>query len=282
MSVRAFAVIGYPIGHTMSPFIHERLFALAGLPATYGVYQVAPEELKDYAAGELSRLDGYNITIPHKEAVIQYLDALNPKAKLYGSVNTVLGGERKTGYTTDPEGFTRSLENAGMPLAGRCVILGCGGVARVMAVEAALAGCRVTIACRPQSLARADKLRADVTRIVPGAPVSLCGMDQVGGEIDLLVNATPVGMYPRVAESPLPMEALRKTAYLFDAIYNPAETRLMQMAAAGGTKVLGGMPMLVWQAVAAHRIWDGSVYRPEDIDGLCALAAEEVARRFQK
>ena len=152
----------------------------------------------------------------------------------------------------------------------------------MMAVEAALAGCSVVIACRRQSAARAERLRGDVCRIVPGADVSLCSMEQVGGEIDLLVNATPVGMYPKVDESPVPMEALRNTANLFDAIYNPGETKLMQMAAAGGARVLGGMPMLVWQAVAAHRIWDGSIYLPKDIDYLCDQAAEEVERRFRK
>lgn len=282
MSEHAFAVIGYPIGHTMSPFIHEKLFALAGKTASYGVYQVAPEELEEFAAGALSHLDGYNVTIPHKEAVMQYLDDFDPKARLYGSVNTVKCGKRKIGYTTDPEGFTRALENAHIPLAGHCVILGCGGVARVMAVEAALAGCRVTIASRAQSIARAQKLCADVCRIVPDASVSICGMDQVGGEIDLLVNATPVGMYPRVEESPVPLEALRKTANLFDAIYNPDKTKLMQMAASAGARVLGGMPMLVWQAAVAQGIWNGSSFLPRDIDNLCKAAEEEVRRRFSK
>ena len=136
MSERAFAVIGHPIGHTMSPFIHERLFSLAGCSGKYTVIDVAPEEFPS-RIGELDRLAGYNVTIPDKQPIIPFLDRLDKRAEMYGSVNTVRNGEIREGFTTDPDGFLKSLETEGIPLAGDVVILGCGGVARTFLYEAA-------------------------------------------------------------------------------------------------------------------------------------------------
>ena len=136
---KKFAVIGHPIGHTMSPFIHDRLFKLSGIDARYSVIDIAPENLaRDYNE-TLKNLDGYNITIPHKQNIIPLLDEIDEKAEMYGSVNTVsnINGKAK-GYTTDPDGFLEALKYASIDLNGRVVILGCGGVARTMAYEALL------------------------------------------------------------------------------------------------------------------------------------------------
>ena len=134
MPKKKYAVIGHPIGHTMSPFIHKRLFSLSGIDAEYNVYDVPPQELKDIFEKELSKLNGFNITIPHKQAIIPFLNYLDPKAKLYGSVNTFFNDNGTfRGYTTDPDGFLMALKSAGIPFKGRTVILGCGGVARTMA-----------------------------------------------------------------------------------------------------------------------------------------------------
>ncbi len=115
MSTKHYAVIGHPIGHTMSPFIHKRLFELAGADADYTYLDIAPETLAEEYQNRLRHLDGFNITIPHKEAIIPLLDALDDKAKMYGSVNTVaLRDGKATGYTTDPDGFIKALEAAGI------------------------------------------------------------------------------------------------------------------------------------------------------------------------
>lgn len=280
LSVRKFAVIGHPIGHTMSPFIHQRLFALDGYRVDYQVFDIPPEQLRDKVEKELSRLDGYNITIPHKQAIIPLLDRLSEKASLYQSVNTVKNGTVSQGYTTDPEGFVKALQNAGIPLAGRVVILGCGGVARVMAYEAAQAGCRVTIATRPSGEERAKRLIADARAAAPGGEFAWCRLEEVEGDIDLLVNGTPVGMFPKTEGMPVEKKVLERTRNLFDSVYNPGKTMLMKYAEACGSRVLGGMSMLVWQAVASHQIWDGSVYRPSDIEGIIREAQEEMARKF--
>lgn len=279
MSQKQFAVIGHPIGHTMSPFIHDRLFRLSGVDAQYHVMDISPETLEQ-ALPELRKLDGFNITIPHKSAIIPFLDELDKKAATYGSVNTVVNGETSVGYTTDGEGFTSALRESGIPLQGRVVILGTGGVARTMAYEALIEGCAVTLAVRPSDLLAAARLAGEVLTTMHNPAINTCTIDRLEGRVDLLVNATPVGMYPEVNAMPVSGVILSHCANVFDAVYNPGDTLLMKAARANGARVLGGMPMLVWQAVAAHNIWDGSVYQTEDIRQLCEDASDALSKHF--
>ena len=117
MSTKKFAVIGHPIGHTMSPFIHKRLFELAGIEAEYTKLDISPDNLAEEYKNTLSKLDGYNITIPHKQNIISLIDQIDDKAKMYGSVNTVANRNGiATGYTTDPDGFLKALEAAEIPI----------------------------------------------------------------------------------------------------------------------------------------------------------------------
>lgn len=281
MQKRKYAVIGHPIGHTMSPFIHKRLFALAGIDADYSVMDIPPDSLGRQYKDCLRQLDGFNITIPHKQHIIGYLDGLDKKANLYGSVNTVKNGEKSIGYTTDPDGFLKALCAAGIPLAGRTVILGTGGVARTMAYEAAKAGCNLTVAVRPDDLPAVAVLAGELAINVEGAHVDTCTIDRIEDHIDLLINATPVGMYPNTGACPVPDAIIKQSKYIFDAVYNPLETVLVKRAEAFGVKALGGISMLVWQAVVSHEIWDGSVYDPDDIGALCRESAEELMRTFR-
>lgn len=279
MSERIFAVIGHPIGHTMSPFIHERLFALAHTEGTYTVLDVAPEELP-VRIKELDRLAGYNITIPNKQHIIPFLDRLDKKAALYGSVNTVRNGLTREGFTTDPDGFLKALQDNHIPFTGKVVILGCGGVARTFAYEAVLAGCDVTLAVRPEDTAAQRVLVQEIADKLNGAAVQTALLQDLSGDIDLLVNATPVGMYPRIGTMPVSDKVLSRCANVFDAVYNPLETALVQCARANGTNAVGGMAMLVWQAAVSHEIWDGSYYSSEDIRQLVEDSANEQRKRF--
>ena len=279
MDTKRYAVIGHPIGHTMSPFIHKRLFDLAEIDAEYTKIDIAPENLAEECERTLKHLDGYNITIPHKQSIIPHLDSLSDKAALYGSVNTVSNaGGRSKGFTTDPDGFIKAMESAGIELDGRIMILGCGGAARAIAYELALRNKPFEFAVRRQSVGKAGLLCLDVTRKIPTAEVSFGLIDQIIGTVDVLINATPVGMYPNVDEQPIHNCAIGRCKAVFDAIYNPLETTLVKRAKANGSKAVGGMSMLVWQAVAAHEIWDGSEYRKDDIDRLCLDAADELKR----
>ena len=267
---RNFGLLGYPLGHTMSPPIHQRLFELSGMPGSYRLFELPLEELPARSA-ELLSCAGFNITIPHKINIIPYLDELSPTAKRYGSVNTVLcddGNGKSVGYNTDVDGFLRSVEALEADLSKPVIIAGAGGVARMSAIEAALHGAFITLAVRnikPET----EKLRADVLALVPRAEISITTLDRLPDKnFELMINATPVGMYPHAGVSPVPAAFLRQVRCLFDAIYNPTDTQLMLDARAAGCKVEGGMSMLVWQAVVAHEIWDHASYTPSQIAGI--------------
>ncbi len=282
MTKKKFAVIGHPIGHTMSPFIHKRLFELTGQACDYDVLDIAPEDLRTKFEGVLKDLAGFNITIPHKQGIIPYLTRLNPKAALYGSVNTVKNTDNKIyeGYTTDPDGFLKALKFGNIPLKDNVVILGCGGVARTIAYEAALAGCNLTIAVRPEDLPIAANLAGELRLKMGITTLATVYIDRLEGDFDLLINATPVGMYPHTDAMAVSKEILSHCANVFDVIYNPLETTLLKMARANGSNVLGGISMLVWQAVVSHEIWDGSVYNDDDIRQLCLDTSEELSKKF--
>lgn len=279
MPNKKYAVIGHPIGHTMSPFIHKRLFSLAGIDAEYNVYDVPPEELKDTFDKELSKLNGFNITIPHKQAIIPFLDYLDPKAKLYGSVNTFFNDNGTfRGYTTDPDGFLMALKSAGIPFEGRTVILGCGGVARTMAYEALLAKNDLTLAVRPDDLTMANDLKRELDSL-DGDNVKVCKISDLQGDIDVLINATPVGMFPHDENCPVSDEVIKNSKSVFDAIYNPLETLLIKKAKQNGALAVGGMSMLVWQAVVAQTKWNDVAFDKNDIDKLCLDCLEELKNR---
>lgn len=280
MSVKRYAVIGHPIGHTMSPFIHKRLFALAGIEADYGVLDIAPDELKTKYNAVLKGLDGYNITIPHKQSIIPFLNDIDAKAELYGSVNTVRNRDGiSKGFTTDPDGFLKALEYAHIPLSGRVVVLGCGGAARTMAYEAAIAGASLEFAVREQSLFKAHKLVDEIKEKLGTDNVECADVRNLSGDITTLINATPVGMTPKTDAQPISDAQLERCANVFDAIYNPLETVLIKKAKSNGSNAEGGMSMLVWQAVVAHRHWDGSTYDVNDVERLCVDAYEELKNR---
>ena len=277
MPKRNFAVIGHPIIHTMSPFIHQRLFELAKQNGDYTILDISPDELPQKIK-ILNQLTGYNITIPNKQAIIPYLDTLDKKAALYGSVNTVKNGSVREGFTTDADGFLKALQYGSINFSGNIAIIGCGGAARTFLYEAALAGCQVTLAAR--DITKADFLAKEAIQKIPNANINTCLISDLNGEFDLLANATPVGMYPHTNSMPVSEKALSKCRNVFDAIYNPLETVLIQKAKANGSIAVGGMSMLVWQAVAAHEIWDNSVYNINDINQLILDSAAEMKKIF--
>ena len=274
-----FAVIGHPIGHTMSPFIHNNLFALQGKAVEYLTLDIAPEDLESAMSGVLATLDGFNITIPHKEAIMQFIDEIDGSAEKYSAVNCVLNRNGKTsGYSTDAFGFVKAVESSGVELSGKVLVLGSGGAARTLAREASDRGCKVTIAVRPHSIAKAEKLKSWLRE--NGGKVSICTYDEIQGEFDLLINATPVGMYPNIDAMPITEEQLKNCKAVFDAVYNPENTLLLKTAKSLGIKTIGGMAMLVWQAVKAHEHWYNAKFDPKDIEKLIADSNREMERIF--
>ncbi|MFU0832268.1 MAG: Multifunctional fusion protein [Oscillospiraceae bacterium] len=275
-----FAVIGHPIGHTMSPFIHTRLFSISGVNARYDALDVVPDSLEEFVSRQ-NTLNGFNITIPHKHAIIPFLDALDKKAMMTGSVNTVKNeGGKLTGFTTDGDGFRLALKSAGAELKGRVVILGAGGAARALAFESALAGCHVTVAAREHSLPAAIQLCTALNNTFPSIKANACLIRDIAGKVDLLVNATPAGMYPNIKTCAASEEVISRAGCVFDAVYNPDETTLIRLAKKNGVATVGGMAMLVWQAAAAQTIWTGAQFRADEIESLCKDAVFEMKKQF--
>lgn len=263
-----YAILGYPLKHTMSPPIHKRLFELEGKAAEYEICEIPPEQLEEKAA-YLNSLGGYNITIPFKVDIIKYIDELDESAKRYNSVNCVVNrGGKTTGYNTDCYGFLRSLEAGGASLSGKVLQIGCGGVGRMMATEAALHGADLTVVVLPEFIKGAEDTAADILKLVPNAKIKVITHDLTDGEFDLLVNASPVGMFPKTDECPVTERVIKSCKSVFEVIYNPNVTKLMKIAGDNGIKAIGGMAMLVWQAAVAHEIWSGAKYRDEDIEKL--------------
>lgn len=265
-----FVILGHPLGHSMSPRLHSRLFELAGVEADYQILDLDPAVLAHPDSIALLRgLDGFNITIPYKTDIIPLLDELDDSAALYESVNTVARRPDGTlrGYNTDVDGFVCTLDHACIPIGGRVCVVGAGGVGRTFAIESARRGAAVTLAVRLSGISRAQELaRFMVSKNLP--PPEVCLVDQLAGPFDLLINASPSGMFPHVDAMPVAPAVLDQVAALFDAVYNPTDTLLLRTARERGIRCVGGMEMLVWQAVVAHRIWDGSDYDPAELNKL--------------
>lgn len=275
---RNFALIGHPIMHSISPFIHKRLFEISKLPADYKLIDISPNNLCD-SIPILKQLSGYNVTVPLKQNIIPFLDTLSEKANLYGSVNTVKNTSKSCGYNTDSNGFLNALKIENIPLCGNVTILGCGGVARVFAIESILNNCNVTFAVRQQSLTKANFLLNDIkTKTKKNANVTT--IDNIPRNIDLLINATPIGMYPNCENIPINESLLKNCKYVFDAIYNPMDTVLIKKAQSIGLKAVSGLSMLVYQAVYAHKIWDDATFCDNDIYQLIYDSKSELNSQF--
>lgn len=255
-------VIGWPIAHSLSPAMQNAALRQAGLDYSYIAMPVAPECLEEAVKGLKSLgFRGFNVTIPHKTAILPMLDEIDEDAAMVGAVNTVVReGSRLTGYNTDVTGFVGALRDKGFDLRGRrAVLLGAGGAARAVVWGLLKEG----VAAVSLGVRNVAKAQALVERFQDRQPVTAFDWqsDAFRRELaaaDLLVNTTPLGMYPRVGECPpVDWSCLGREVLVYDIIYTPGQTRLLQTAAERGLPVLNGVPMLVGQGAAALRLWTG-------------------------
>ena len=261
--MKRFLLIGHPLGHSLSPEIHAAIMAAAGIDGTYDLLDVAPEDLPARMPALLRDCDGFNATIPHKKAVIPFLGSLSDAARRCGAVNTVFHGR---GYNTDTVGF----RSAGMPLAGaRVAMVGTGGVGAMMAAECLAAGAAsLAVAALSPEMGGAfvSDLRARF-------PESRCALSVAATPEEksaavrgatVLLNASPVGMWPKAGGIPVDPAALHPGLAVFDPVYCPTPSRLVLNARKAGARAVGGLAMLVRQAVAAQRIWNPGLALDED------------------
>lgn len=272
--MKKFGLIGYPLGHSMSPVIHRELFKLSKVDAEYELLEIAPDNLSS-SMNRLKELDGFNVTIPHKVNVIEDLDELDERAALFGAVNTVKTGKRSKGYNTDCFGFLRALEMADIELNGNVLLCGSGGVARMFAFEAILAGCSLTIAVREADISFAEKIKEEIKEKL-GKDAKVIRLSEIKDGYDLIINGTPVGMHPNINACVLPKEIIQKSKAVFDAIYNPEETLLIKYAMEAEIKYSNGLPMLVWQAAVAEEIWNDVEFSMEDVKKVLEITKKEL------
>lgn len=263
------ALFGSPVGHSGSPAMYNYSFRRLGLDYVYVAIDIREHEVKEaIAAMRLFHMRGCNVTMPDKAEAANYMDELSPAAQIIGAVNTIVNEDgRLIGYMTDGEGFVNNLRDHGVEVSGKkMVIAGGGGAAAAMQVQSALDGVReLTVfnkkdAFFERTLAMAEKIRA----AVPGIAVNVYDIDDVDrmtAEIqsaDIFANATIVGMKPMDDQSVVKdLRAFRPGLVVCDAVYNPEETRLLREAAGSGCICVGGKGMLLWQGVAAFKLYTG-------------------------
>lgn len=252
--------LGQPVAGNPTQFMMERAFAAAGLDWRYLTLEVSPEALGDAIRGiKALGFKGGNFTIPHKVAVIPFLDGLSDAAELMGAVNCVNRVEQRLiGENTDGKGFLQSLRGLVDPNGKRITILGAGGAARAIAVELGLAGAAsITIVNRSEqrALPLVELLRDRVK--VEAAFAKISGDHQVDPGTEIFINATSIGLGDANARVPVDPASLRPGLIVADVIFNPASTRLLREAQAHGCQTLDGLGMLVNQAVIAFKIWTG-------------------------
>ena len=241
-------VILHPAGHTRSPAMHNAAFEALGIDARYVAFDVSPEQLPDAIRG--TRALGIRqlaVSLPHKRAIMEHIDELDETARSIGAVNTVTRvGAHLVGTNTDWIGLVRALETKTSLRGRHGAVLGAGGTARAAVYALRESGCRVTVLNR--TVAKAEALARDLGADDAAALDTLPSIDY-----DILINTTTVGL--RSDESPVPAESLRSGSVVFDAVYDPAETKLLRDAALAGAHPIGGKWMLIHQAIEQIHAW---------------------------
>ncbi|MFD2116285.1 shikimate dehydrogenase [Paenibacillus yanchengensis] len=259
-----YAVIGDPIVHSKSPIMMNRAFLETGINGVYVAFHIKDHALPDFVAGiRAMNIRGVNVTIPHKQAIMPLLDAIDPAAQAIGAVNTIVNDNGKlTGYNTDGIGYVRSLKQEAMPqLQGKkIVILGAGGAARGI-VYALLQEQPEQIMLINRTVSKAEELGSSLQAYcMEGSVLQACSPEQterIIAQADLVINTTSTGMFPNVEETPLDTSLLSEHTVVSDLIYNPLTTKFLLTAADRGMKTHGGLGMFIYQGAYAFEYWTG-------------------------
>jgi shikimate dehydrogenase len=256
------ALLGFPAHHSMGPAIHNAAFEALGLPLVYVAHDVSPADLGAALAG--ARALGYrglSITMPHKVAALSLVDDVDPMARAIGCVNTVLNRDgRLCGSNSDGQGALDALGRAGIPTRGRRIlVLGSGGAARAVAMTVAMRGepaeLEILGVIEDELACLCRDVAAQTRAVVRGDLLDDGHLAAASQRADLLLHCTPVGMTPDAGRSLVPPELLRPGLAVFDAVYNPRRTRLLEQAAERGCRVVEGMEMFLGQAMVQFELW---------------------------
>ncbi|RFU66175.1 shikimate dehydrogenase [Bacillus sp. V59.32b] len=255
-----YGVIGDPIEHSMSPDIHNDAFNTQNIKAYYHHFHVRSDLLSDAVRGmKAIGISGFNVTIPHKEAIIPLLDEVEEVALAIGAVNTVVNQNGKfIGYNTDGKGFLQALtEQYASTLAGKKIlIVGAGGAARGIYFTLVKEGIH-TVDIANRTPEKAERLVADCPFEKASRALSISEAEQNLGDYDIIIQTTSVGMSPKLEETPIETANIKKGAFVSDIIYNPLQTKLLTAAEQQGASIQNGLGMFAYQAAFAFEIWTG-------------------------
>ena len=244
-----YGVVGYPLGHSLSPTMHNSAFTASGLNAVYLAFET--NDLAGCITGiRTFGISGISVTLPHKSAVISYLDEVDDLAQKIGAVNTIINKKgRLVGYNTDALGALKALEEK-IQLPGKtCILVGAGGAARAIGFILKQNGVKLTVANRTPERGRKLAQFLACPHIALDAPAF--------ADADILIQATSVGMAPGVNDCPVPDHVLREGMLVMDIIYNPIQTRLLKTAESRGCLTINGLGMFIHQGAEQFRIWTG-------------------------
>jgi len=255
-------VIGDPVEHSLSPPMHNAAFKHLKMDYVYVPYHVKKGMLGDAIIGAKSlNIKGLNITIPHKTDVMKHLDALDKSAELIGAVNTIKFDEDYAkGYNTDGIGAVKAIEEVSSVKNKKVIILGAGGAARAISFQILMDGAE-SIVIANRTVANAEQLQRDLVEKLNADVKSIDLGEKLEIELsnaDILINTTPIGMYPNVDQEPLvKAELMHENLVVKDCVYNPLQTGLIKEAEKCNAKVVSGLKMLIYQGMEAFRIWTG-------------------------
>jgi shikimate dehydrogenase len=278
-------IIGDPIEHSMSPVMHNAAFQALGLDYAYVPFKVKSLELRKAIEGIRGlNIRGVNVTVPHKIAVMQFLDRVEPLAEKIGAINTIVNDAGiLTGYNTDAAGFLQVLHERSIELAGkRVLLLGAGGAAHSIGNVLAAEKVKLIVLNRMQKIATLKDFARRLAQFY-GADVKVEeltneNLKKAITDVDIMVNATSLGMSPDNDQTPVPAELLHANLTVFDIIYNPLPTRLLREAKAAGARTIDGLEMLVQQGAVSFEKWTG-IKAPIDI---MRKSVESILRQNEK
>lgn len=256
-------VIGHPIKHSLSAVMHNAVFRELGLDYSYKAFDVEKKDLRDFIDDCRERFLGLNVTIPHKVGVMGFLDEVDEGAQLIGAVNTVkFSDEGAKGFNTDGVGCVRALQEAGVSVRGKKIlVLGAGGASRAISFQLVSGGASISISNREQERYMAEELCRDIKeKLDVDAGVIDFSIEEIKNRLrqtDILINTTPVGMHPKTGESVIPAEIIPPDVAVMDIVYNPVETKLLREAKENGCRTVNGVGMLIHQGAESLKIWMG-------------------------
>lgn len=258
-------LLGYPVKHSKSPQIHNTAFQELGLDYAYMAFEVEDGFLKEAVdAFKVLNAIGFNLTMPHKKKVIEFLDEVSEDAKIIGSINTVKNENGKLiGYNTDGRGFIKALQEAGVDFHGKKIVMvGAGGAARAVAIQLAFDGAGEVVMFN-RTLSAAEEIVGTINNNIPASKGRALEINEIVLKEELkdaavLINCTSLGMKSSVNESIVTTpETLHKDLFVADIIYDPSKTKLLSIAEEAGCKTMNGLGMLIWQGAIAFKIWTG-------------------------